>query len=430
MNYQQAVEFLYSQLPMFQRVGAPAFKKDLKNTIAFCEKLGKPQDKLKAIHIAGTNGKGSTSHFIASILQSAGYKTGLYTSPHLKSFTERIRINGEEIQEQAVVDFVQDNKVYIELIEPSFFETTVAMAFHHFAQQEVDFAVIEVGMGGRFDSTNVINPILSVITNIGFDHMAFLGNTLPEIAFEKAGIIKPNVPVVISKTQSETQTVFLKKAEHEIAPISFADQHISLKIKEQSPFYLKFDVYVDGEIIFENLESELTGNYQIYNIPGVIGAVLQLRKMAYHIPDSAVHEGLSKVKSLSGIKGRWQKIGDMPIIICDTAHNEDGIREIIEQLKGFKALHYHFVLGMVKDKDVRKVLSLFPENASYYFCQANLPRALPAAELAQIASELGLKGVVEPDVNKSLDLARLKAKQDEVIFVGGSTFTVAELDCI
>ncbi|OYX12551.1 MAG: dihydrofolate synthase, partial [Algoriphagus sp. 32-45-6] len=374
MNYQGTLDYLFNALPMFQRVGASAFKKDLSNTLALCSHLGNPERKFKSIHVAGTNGKGSTSHTLAAILQSAGYKTGLYTSPHLKSFTERVRVNGQEITEQAVVDFVEANKPFLDELKPSFFEMTVGLAFWYFAKEEVDIAVIEVGMGGRLDSTNVISPELAVITNIGWDHMQFLGDSLPLIAGEKAGIIKPGIPVVISQTQEETTSVFIQKAQESQAPITFADQKIKLeKLSSFQAGLARYAVSQEGESSI--LEYGLLGDYQIHNLPGILESVNQLRQMGWRISENALRKGLKEVSSLTGLKGRWQILGEKPTVIADTGHNEPGIRAILSQLESYSFDQLWMVIGMVQDKDITKILALLPKSARFVFCQANLPRA-------------------------------------------------------
>ena len=430
MNYQETLDYLFNSLPMFQRVGASAFKSDLSNTLALCTHLDYPERKFKSIHVAGTNGKGSTSHTLAAIFQSAGYKTGLYTSPHLKSFTERIRINGNEISEAAVVQFVAENKSFLDELKPSFFEMTVGMAFWYFAQQNVDIAIIEVGMGGRLDSTNVIIPELSVITNIGYDHMQFLGETLPEIAGEKAGIIKPEVPVVISQKQPETTAVFIQKASEMNAPIVFAKETYSLKRigekRKGGAILAEFEVKVNGRKRI--IDFGLTGNYQLYNLPGILESVNQMRMQGWDIPDQAVKKGLEEVSTLTGLKGRWQILGQNPMVIADTGHNEPGIREILAQLKTYTYQSLWMVIGMVGDKDISKILAILPKEAHFVFCQADLPRALPADQLAEKAANQGLKGEIIPKVNDALNFARKNAGPDDLIFVGGSTFVVAEID--
>ncbi len=395
--------------------------------LALCSHLGNPERKFKSIHVAGTNGKGSTSHTLAAILQSAGYKTGLYTSPHLKSFTERVRINGQEITEQAVVDFVEANKSFLDELKPSFFEMTVGLAFWYFAKEEVDIAIIEVGMGGRLDSTNVITPELSVITNIGWDHVQFLGDTLPLIAGEKAGIIKPNIPVVISQTQEETTSVFIQKAKENQAPITFADQKIKLeKLASSQTGLASYAVSQDGESSI--LDFGLLGDYQIHNLPGILESVNQLRQMGWTISDEALRYGLQGVSSLTGLKGRWQILGEKPTVIADTGHNEPGIRAILTQLKSYSFDQLWMVIGMVQDKDISKILALLPKDAQYVFCQADLPRAMPAELLGEKAAEYGLKGEVISEVNQALQFARKNTGPNDLIFVGGSTFVVAEIE--
>ncbi len=430
MNYQETLDFLFNSLPMFQRVGASAFKNDLSNTLLLCEHLGNPERKFKSIHVAGTNGKGSTSHTLAAIFQAAGYKTGLYTSPHLKSFTERIRIDGQEIPESAVVQFVAENKDFLDELKPSFFEMTVGMAFWFFAEQEVDIAVIEVGMGGRLDSTNVITPELSIITNIGYDHMQFLGETLPKIAGEKAGIIKLKVPVIISQTQEETTEVFIAKAKEMNAPIVFADSKFDIKRlgenRKGNSVLAEFEVSSDSKKAI--LEFGLLGNYQKHNLPGILQGVDELRKQGWEISEKALSQGLGEVSILTGLKGRWQILGENPTVIADTGHNEPGIREILAQLETYTFEQLWMVIGMVQDKDISKILALLPKEAKYVFCNAQIPRALVAENLAEKALEFELKGEIIPDVNDALKFARKNAGQDDLIFVGGSTFVVAEID--
>jgi dihydrofolate synthase / folylpolyglutamate synthase len=425
MNYSETLEYLYKTLPMFQRIGAAAYKADLSNTVALCETLGNPQHRFKSVHIAGTNGKGSSSHILAAILQCAGYKTGLYTSPHLKEFTERIRINGQEASTDFIVDFVGRIKTQLEKINPSFFETTVAMAFDYFALHEVDVAVIEVGLGGRLDSTNVITPVVSLITNIGFDHMDILGHTLPAIAAEKAGIIKQGVPVVISQRQREVAFVFEQKALELEATLTFASD-----VYRASPLTTpgSYQVSQNNAIRFDRLECQLKGAYQQYNLPGILATVDHLRETGFNISDDNIREGIGRVSSLTGLKGRWQKLGDKPLIICDTGHNVDGIREVTKQIKAELFHTLHMVFGMVKDKDIIPVLNLLPRDAHYYFCQAKIPRAMPAHELAQRALAEGIHGEVIEDVREAIMMARKNAQPDDFIFIGGSTFVVAEIE--
>ena len=420
-TYEETLNYLYQTLPVFQRIGAAAYKNDLTNTIQLCESIDNPQDKFKSIHVAGTNGKGSSSHMLAAILQSAGYKTGLYTSPHLKEFTERIKINGKEIVQQAVVDFVNELQPLMEEIQPSFFEATVAMAFQYFANEKVDIAVIEVGLGGRLDSTNIISPELCLITNISFDHKNLLGDTLEKIAFEKAGIIKKNIPVVISERQI-VQNVFIDKTKTTNSVIVFASDYIQLKNDGQ-----EFIAIVDHKE-WLRLNPELKGNYQQKNIPGVLASVLALRKIGYDISDEAIQKGISNVIGITGLKGRWQKLREHPLTICDTGHNVDGIKEIVSQIKTTPHTHLHFVFGAVNDKDISDVLSLLPKEASYYFCQAKIPRALNAVLLAAEAERMGLQGIIIPDVNEAYKEALKNAAADDMIFIGGSTFVVGEIN--
>ena len=426
MTYQETLDFLFNALPMFQRVGASAFKKDLSNTYALCEYLGQPQQKFKSIHVAGTNGKGSTSHAICSVLMESGYKVGLYTSPHLKSFTERIKINGREIPENEVVDFVAKHKPFLEKLKPSFFEMTVAMAFWYFAKEEVDIAVIEVGMGGRLDSTNVITPEVAVITNIGFDHMQFLGDTLEKIAGEKAGIIKKEVPVVISTQQEDTKEVFEKIASVQQAPIYFAQSSFQIRpLGNNIGHKRQFEALHNG--LRKNITLDLLGNYQRDNLPGILQAIEILTEKGFKISEDHISQGLSQVIKNTGLKGRWQVLGESPWIICDTGHNEDGIKYILNQINEYTYNQLFMIIGMVNDKDVSKVLSFFPKNAQYVFCQANIPRAMPAEELFVKAKEVGLEGFVTKDVNEAMEWAKKKARKEDLIFIGGSTFVVAEI---
>jgi dihydrofolate synthase/folylpolyglutamate synthase len=430
MNYEETLDYLFNALPMFQRVGAYAYKADLTNTLALCTHLGDPQKQFKSIHVAGTNGKGSSSHSLASIFQAAGYKTGLYTSPHLKSFTERIRINGEEINQQDVVEFVATHKDFLDQLQPSFFEMTVGLAFWYFAKEAVDMAIIEVGMGGRLDSTNVISPELCLITNIGLDHTQFLGDTLPLIAGEKAGIIKQGVPVVISHTQQEIQSVFLKKAVAMQANSVFADQQwevTRIKNSDQDASQpARF--WVKGSTGTFELEFGLRGDYQRYNLPGILEAVEQMRNQGWNLTKEAVQLGLARVSEQTGLKGRWQILQAHPLTIADTGHNEAGILEVVNQLKKYRYSQLWMVMGMVNDKDISKVLDLLPQEATYIFCQANLPRAMDAHLLASMAVEKGLMGQVIPRVFDAVEFARKNAGPNDLIFIGGSTFVVAEIE--
>jgi len=423
LSYEQALEYLYSNLAVFHRVGASAYKKDLTNTLALCAAVGNPQRAFKSIHVAGTNGKGSTSHMLASILQSAGYTTGLYTSPHLKDFGERIRINGAEISHAFVVDFVNRIRPVVEEVQPSFFETTVAMAFDYFAQRSIDVAVIEVGLGGRLDSTNIITPELSVITNISWDHKDLLGDTLEKIAYEKAGIIKPGVPVVVSERQADVAHVFERQARLCDSSILFASD-----LYRMEKDGMGFGIFKDNDRVLSVDSFPLQGGYQRRNVPGVIAAVDALRRQGFMITDEALVRGFREVTTLTGLKGRWQVLGQRPFTVCDTGHNEDGVREVISHIASLSFRKLHMVWGCVADKDITAILALLPKDANYYFCQANLPRALDAYALAAQAGALGLRGVVVPDVNEALQRAQAVASEEDMIFIGGSTFVVAELE--
>lgn len=427
MNYAQTIEYLYAKLPMFQRIGEKAYKKDLHNTLALCEFLGNPHLKFKSIHIAGTNGKGSSSHFLAAILQSAGYKTGLYTSPHLKNFTERIKINGQEADEQFIIDFVVKAQGIMDKVQPSFFELTTAMMFDYFAQNQVDIAVIETGLGGRLDSTNVITPEVSLITNISYDHQNILGDTLAQIAFEKSGIIKSHIPCVISELQTEIASVFNQKANNTQSNIYFASEEYKVV---NTPLTLtppkeEITILKNNEVFLDNLTCELKGTYQSKNLCGVLKTVELLKN--YHIEKEHIRQGIEQVVTLTGLKGRWQKLGEKPLIICDTGHNEGGIQEVIKQLSKVVYKKLHFVYGAVNDKDLSKILALLPKEASYYFCKPNIPRGLDAEILAQQAAAYGLQGEVIADVRTALEAAKSNAEAEDMIFVGGSTFVVAEV---
>ena len=414
---------------MFQRIGSVAYKADLKNTIAICNLLGNPENKFKSIHVAGTNGKGSTSHMLASVLQSAGLKVGLYTSPHLKDFRERIKINGECIPHEYVIDFVAKYKFDFEAIQPSFFEMTVGLAFDYFAKENVDIAVIEVGLGGRLDSTNVIKPQVSVITNISFDHTALLGNTIEKIATEKAGIIKNEVPLVIGETQADSQAVFIKKAIEKKSSIVFADQqyrvvNVRQIIAEKN--FLKMDVEKADVLIYKDLESELLGLYQQKNIVTVLCAIELLNQNGFQLSEEVIRNGIKNVVSQTGLLGRWQILSRQPFVIADTGHNESGIQEVLAQITLTPHDHLHFVLGVVSDKDISKILSMLPIHATYYFCKADIPRALSAEELLLQAREFGLLGESYTSVKNALAAAKKQASENDLVIVGGSTFTVAE----
>lgn len=426
MTYKETLDYLFNALPMFQRVGATAFKKDLSNTIQLCTHLGNPERKFQAVHVAGTNGKGSTSHAICAVLMEAGYNVGLYTSPHLKSFTERIKVNGQEISEDDVVNFVSINQDFLEKVKPSFFEMTVGMAFWYFAKKGVDIAVVEVGMGGRFDSTNVIHPKLCVITNIGWDHMQFLGNTLTQIAGEKGGIIKQGVPVVISQKQDEVAEVFINIAKEKSAPIFFAEEEYEVKPSTNFSTDLRNYTIRKGAFSY-SVSMDLLGVYQGRNLPGILKSCEVLRTLGYNIKDSHIKSGLMQIGRLTGLKGRWQVLSQSPLVVCDSGHNEDGIQLLMDQINNTSHEKLIMVLGMVNDKDVSKVMSLLPKTAYYFFCQANIPRALEAATLAEKAFEMGLKGEIEKDVNMAIEKAKKKAGPKDMIFIGGSTFVVAEI---
>ena len=431
MTYQETIDYLYSQLPMFSRIGSAAYKTDLHNTIALCNSIGNPQQKYKSIHVAGTNGKGSTSHMLSAILQQAGYKTGLYTSPHIKDFGERIRVNGEMISEKFVVDFTERTKEITKEIEPSFFELTVAMAFEYFAEQQVDFAVIETGLGGLLDSTNIITPILSVITNIGYDHQNILGNTLAEIATQKAGIIKENVPVVIGETLPVTKPIFIATALNKNTPIQFAEENFITSFIDIEGELLLCNIKDIAENLTEKLRCGLSGLYQAKNICTVLAAVKELRKLEIIIPESALHSGIENVKKITGLRGRWEILQQHPTIIADVAHNKDGIQQIIDQLNTvYPTTQLHFVLGFVKDKDVEDVLKLFPDNAKYYFTNAHIPRAMLNTELQQKAANAGLTGECFETVDEAVNAAKQNAEKSDLIMICGSFFIIAESELL
>ena len=430
MNYAETLDYLYSQLPMYQRIGHAAYKADLNNTIAICKLLGNPEKKFRSVHIAGTNGKGSTSHFLASILQSAGYTTGLYTSPHLKDFRERIKINGKMIPKRKVVDFVKKYKTDFEKIQPSFFEMTVGLAFDYFAKEKVDIAIIETGMGGRLDSTNIITPLLSVITNIGWDHEHFLGDTLAKIAAEKAGIIKKGVPVVIGETQKETEKVFSKKAKSLTSAVYFADKHYNVNaygLTGKEKQYLEIDILNGKKTVLKKAKSELTGVYQHKNLKTVMAAVNELQKGGLKISEKAIYKGLKNVVSGTGIMGRWQQLSASPAAFCDTGHNIDGIRQVLQQIGMVKHKKLHFVLGVVSDKKIEPILAVLPKDAVYYFCRPSIPRGLSELELMDKAVAYKLKGLAYPSVKGAWKAALKAAGKKDLVFAGGSTFVVAEL---
>jgi len=404
MTYQDTLTWLFSQLPMYQKTGQKAYKANLINTINLAKHLNNPENNFKSIHVAGTNGKGSSSHMLASILQEAGYKVGLYTSPHLKDFRERIKVNGEMLSEQFVVDFVEDNKTFFEKNNLSFFEMTVGMAFDYFSNQRVDIAVIEVGLGGRLDSTNIITPQVSVITNIGLDHTQFLGDTLPAIALEKGGIIKPNVPVVIGETQDETAPVFINLAHKNKAPITFADQEVLC-----------------------NYKSDLKGSYQVKNIKTVVQALKVLNKKGYTVSNNNITAGLLNVVCNTKLLGRWQVLNTAPKIVCDTGHNKEGLFYVMDQLQKETYNKLHIVFGVVKDKDLTSIVGLLPQKAVYYFCKPEISRGLDATLLQKAFSKYNLIGAVYSTVNEAYSQAINNADSNDFIFIGGSTFVVAEI---
>ena len=427
MDYIQTLDYLFTKLPMYSRIGAAAFKEDLTNTIALCKALDNPQTKFKSVHIAGTNGKGSTSHMLAAILQTAGYKTGLYTSPHLKDFRERIKINGEMIAEPFVIDFVSRIKPLITTIEPSFFEITVAMAFDYFVKEQVDIAVIEVGLGGRLDSTNIIMPELSVITNIGWDHMNMLGDSLAAIAFEKAGIIKHSIPVVVGEVLPETKAVFVSRAKDEEAAMIIATDELYVPGWKTDNHALQITVANKKNDERKSYELDLTGIYQTKNILTVLETVKQLKLQGWNIAETDLQKGLMHTKKITGLHGRWEVIHQHPMIVLDVGHNEDGIKQIVEQLEITDHEGLHIVIGLVKDKAIEKVLSLLPKHAAYYFTKAQIPRALPEEQLAAKAKATGLDGLPYADVNTALKAAINHAKKKDLILVCGSVFVVGEV---
>jgi len=404
MNYPETLDYLFGQLPMYQRIGNAAYKANLDNTYRLSEILNHPEKQFKSVHIAGTNGKGSTSHMLASVLQEAGYKVGLYTSPHLKDFRERIKINGEMISENEVIDFVEEYKNEFEKIQLSFFEWTVGLAFHSFANQKVDIAIVETGLGGRLDSTNIVTPEVVVITNISMDHTQLLGDTLEKIAAEKAGIIKSTIPVVIGETQPKIKHVFIEKAKQMNAPIQFADEYPT-----------------------KEYESDLKGVYQQQNKKTVVATIHVLQTLGWNIAENHIIKGLQNVVSNTGLMGRWQVLNKQPFTVCDTGHNEAGIRLILAQINQQSFEKLHVVLGVVNDKDITNILALLPNNASYYFCQANIPRALEVSVLAEKATAVGLSGTTFPSVDAAYKAAQKNATAQDMIFIGGSTFVVAEV---
>jgi dihydrofolate synthase/folylpolyglutamate synthase len=428
MTYADTLAYLYEQLPMFSRIGTDAYKKDLTNTKQLCAALNNPQKRFKCIHIAGTNGKGSVSHILAAILQTAGYKTGLYTSPHLKDFRERIKVNGAMCTKEFIIDFTERIKPQIERLEPSFFEITVAMAFEYFAQQNVDVAVIETGLGGRLDSTNIILPEISIITNIGYDHTQILGDTLEKIAYEKAGIIKQNIPAIIGEVVDETRPVFESSAKEKNAPLIFAQQNFYVQDFNYENNHLKAEVVDVRKDEHHTFLLDLPGIYQTKNIVTVLEAVHQLQLKEWHIKLQHVEKALKQVKHLTGLHGRWEKLKENPAVIVDVAHNTAGIKQLLEQLELESYTRLHLIIGFVKDKDIESILALLPVNADYYFTKAQLPRALNEKILADLAAVHGLKGKDFADVNAALSEAITRADKEDLVLICGSVFLVAEVN--
>lgn len=422
MNYSETLHYLYTSVPVFQHSGASAYKPGLDTSIALDNYLNNPHRSYQTIHVAGTNGKGSTSHLLAAILQQSGYKVGLYTSPHLVDFRERIRVNGQMIPEEFVVDFVEQHHSFFETLHPSFFELTMSMAFDYFRNAGVDVAVIEVGLGGRLDSTNIISPQLSIITNISLDHTQFLGNTVELIAAEKAGIIKSDIPVIIGSAQGSVRQVFEKKAKTIGAPLFFAEEENTLIKSVFEPG--KEWEYIAAD--YGKLQGELSGIVQVQNTQTVLTAIRILISEGYHITSDAVKNGFAHVVELTGLMGRWQQIQDCPRMVCDTGHNTGGIAYIVSQLEKEKYDTLHFIIGMVNDKDINGVLALLPASARYYFTKASIDRALPEDELAATAISLGLKGFCYPTVSEAIKAAKTNASPHDLIFIGGSTFIVAD----
>jgi len=402
MTYQETLEWMFAKLPMYQQKGQAAFKGKLDNILAFSTYLGHPERKFKSIHVAGTNGKGSSSHMLASILQEAGYKVGLYTSPHLKDFRERIRVDGKPVSKKYVVDFIKKNKLFFEAHDLSFFEMTVGMAFQYFEKENIDIAIVEVGLGGRLDSTNIITPEVSLITNIGYDHVEMLGDTIAKIAYEKAGIIKPEVPVVISELQEETAVVFTAVASERKSKIIFA-----------------------GEVIPGNYKTSLLGSYQEKNVKGVVAAIGELHD--FNIQEKHIRDGLMKVSVNTGLLGRWQFLGENPTVVCDTAHNTEGLSIVLDQIKKQDHTDLHLVIGFVQDKNLQQILPLFPKKANYYFCKPNIQRGMDEVDLKVRARDFGLEGDAYSSVSEAFSAALLVAKKSDFVFVGGSTFVVAEI---
>lgn len=425
-NYESALSFLYAQLPMYQRLGGKAFKPGLDNIKVLLAALQNPEQRYPSVHLAGTNGKGSTSHMVAAVLQASGLKVGLYTSPHYVDFRERMKINGQLISESAVLSFVNDHYQLIEDLQPSYFELTVAMAFDYFAQEAVDVAVIETGLGGRLDSTNVVDPLLSVITNIGYDHMDVLGDTLPEIATEKAGIIKTNKPVVIGETHPETRAVFQNIAKHHSSPIYFADQLIDVQLKSEQMGQMSLEVKHEKEVLFSDLKVDLSGAYQVQNLRTAIQALLLLRSN-FSLPEKAFRTGFGQLKELTYFIGRWQILAQHPTIITDSGHNVNGVALAMEQLASYNYQKLHLIIGFSQGKDHSKLLKLFPANAQFYWTQPSVPRALAVDDLITLVKDENLTGTAYPNVESALQAAQELANTKDLIFIGGSSFMAADV---
>lgn len=425
MDYNQAIHFLYNQYPAFEKQGGLAYKPGLDNVLGISAAFNNPHLSFKSIHIAGTNGKGSSSSMLASVLQSAGYNVGLYTSPHIHDFTERIRINGVQIPEAIVVDFVENNSAIFDQFKPSFFEITTILAFHWFAQQKVDIAIIETGMGGRLDATNIIQPEVCLITNVSLDHTQYLGNTVELIAAEKAGIIKNNTPVIISELQETTISIYEEKAQEVSAPLIKAYNEYHVEVSASNDYSLELNIKKQSSNNSYLLSLDLQGQYQTKNVVGVLSVLDQLKNQGWNITDTSIIEGLSHVQQLAGLKGRWQIIAHDPLIIVDAAHNEAGMTYSMQQLKSYNK-SMHIVIGMVKDKDISTVLSLMPKDASYYFCQADSPRAMPAEELSTLAKKYSLNGQVIQHVNEAVQAAMKNSSANDVIWIGGSLYVLGE----
>jgi dihydrofolate synthase/folylpolyglutamate synthase len=427
MTYQETIDYLFSRLPMFSRIGSAAYKPSLDNTILLCERLGNPQHKFKSVHIAGTNGKGSVSHMLAAILQNAGYKTGLYTSPHLKDFGERIKVNGSMVRPEFVASFTEKITPVIDEIEPSFFEITVAMAFEYFAAERVDIAVIETGLGGRLDSTNIVTPLLSVITNIGWDHMNLLGDTLEKIAFEKAGIIKKNIPVVIGEVNESVRSVFERVAGEHSSPITFASETKHVTGWHWEKHELVVEIAEPHRTDHRTFHLDLPGLYQTKNLPVVLETCAQLHQMGWHLDEDGIKAGLKNTRRLTGLHGRWEVIRERPMVVLDVSHNEDGLRQVMKQVVLTEHRELHMILGVVKDKSVNKMLQLLPRTAHYYFTQSQIPRALKSALLQQEAAEFGLQGKAYEHVDAALRDALARAHEKDLVLVCGSVFLVGEV---